>query len=59
MARDRGFHRAFAYLNSRLQPGDGVRVSFVLHSAGAIVANYLLERIVSEFANLKHRVETR
>ena len=54
--RDRGFHRAFAYLNEAVSEGDGVQISFVVHSAGSTVANYLLGLIANEFPNLRGRV---
>ena len=55
-ARDRGFYRAFNYLNDAVTEGDGVRISFVTDSAGSIVANYLLTLIATEFTNLAGRV---
>jgi len=54
--RDRGFHRAFQYLNDSVRVGDDVGISFVVHSAGSIVANYLLGLLETDFPKLKERV---
>lgn len=54
--RDRGFYRSFQYLNSVIQDKPDAKISFIVHSAGSIVANYLLELIASEFPNLAGRV---
>ncbi len=56
-ARERGFYRAFKYLNEAVVENDGVQISFVVHSAGSIVANYLLDLVSTEFTNLTNRVK--
>ena len=54
--RNRGFYRAFKYLNDRVKENDGVQISFVVESAGSIVANYLLTLISMRFRKLAGRV---
>lgn len=54
--QDRGFHRAFQHLNDSVREGDDVGISFVVHSAGSVVANYLLELLETNFPRLKERV---
>ena len=56
--RARGFYRSFAYLNEAVKDNAGVRISFVVHSAGSIVANYLLTRIHTDFPALRDRINT-
>ena len=55
-ARNNGFYRALKYLEEKVRPGDGIKISFVVHSAGSIVSNYLLNVIASDFKNLRDRV---
>lgn len=54
--RDNGFFRAFEYLSRRVEDGENVKISFVVHSAGAVVSNYLLSLIEAEFPNLSTKV---
>ena len=54
--RDSGFYRAIKYLSQRVAGGEDIQISFVVHSAGSIVANYLLSLIASEFPNLAAKV---
>ena len=54
--RDGGFFRAIEYLSQRVAEGSDVQVSFVVHSAGAIVSNYILRLIEVQFPNLSSKV---
>ncbi len=54
--RDNGFFRTFAYLSQRVAEGADVQISFVVHSAGAVVSNYILELISESFPNLHDQV---
>ena len=53
---NRGFYRAFKYLDDKVRDGDDLKISFVVHSAGGIVANYLLKLIETDFRNLTTRI---
>ena len=54
--RDSGFFRAFEYLSQRIEDGQDVQISFVVHSAGTVVSNYILSLIAARFPSLSTKV---
>ena len=56
--RENGFFRAFDYLNERARDNPQLRISFVVHSAGSMVANYLLMLISQRLEHLRARIHS-
>ena len=54
--RNAGFYRAFEHLNRCTVYNPKLRISFVVHSAGSIVSNYLIRAMKEDFPELATRV---